>query len=1544
MGWNHTMHGWAIGEGAGAIVLKRITETTSDRVYCRIDDLAIVQQHASKTADAVTSAASLVFNRQALTCADIGSIEVTASAIAEKFQAEISGLKKIYRTDHKKLTCAVSSSYTHIGHTFAASGIASVIKTGLSLYHRFLPGTPRWKGPASSELLTQTPFYVPPASRPWIPEKGQKKLRAAISGLDADGTATHVLLSEGTHPANRQPSAYLLKGGERLFPIRFTTIENGISILTYLESEISGKNYTEISDSLCTDFVAEPDLRLKTLVIVAASNEELQREIRFFQTSLTTSPTALQTPSGSYYTEKPLAPKGKIALVYPGSGSAYLNAGSYLLQAFPELYDRLMAQGYHPSEVMGEALYPRSLFALNKTQVQEKEIELQSNAVCMMATGCTFSGLYTSILQDCLGVQADAVFGYSMGETSAMWYSQGIWDTQAVETKFLNDPLFSEQLGGRMTLLAELWQIPKEEARKYWGLRLIRSSSGTLSKESLADWFRKTVLPFETRVFLTFIHTDTEIVISGHSDDLNRIADKFQLLMVTLPANNIVHHEFCRGAAPELQNMHRMAIRQNPDKVYYSGVTLQPLKIETETLADHALEVCCRPVDWPGIVRKMADDGHTIFIETGTNSTCSRWIQDILKTENHIAIPMDRKGQSTLRNLTGLVARLLSQGIPVNLGPFFKPVLPSEKAARVYTKTIRTGGPRFENLLLTNENKKIFSGKMNVLKPITAGTGETYLPDFPANNPKAGIAHQKKKDVIWDEADLLTFATGRIQDVFGQEYALIDTYPRRVMLPKPPYLLVSRVTKLDAKLLEFKPSRITTEYDIPFHSGFTTDGQIPWAVAVESGQCDLLLISYLGIDFKNKGEYVYRLLDCTLTFLDDLPMEGQTLRYDIYIDRFVQNGNNLLFFFRYECFVETKMVLKMDGGCAGFFNDQELALGQGVVFSQKEIQERTNRPKQFFAPLLECSQSSFSREDLLALTQGDMVRCFHEGYHPNCRNTSLRLPPEAILMLDRIIKVDRKGGSAGIGWIEAEKDLHPDDWYFPCHFRDDQVLAGSLQAEGGGQLLKFFMLLLGMQRLTKDARFEPIPDLPQKVRCRKEVPAREGKLIYQMEVKEIGLAPEPYVIADLAIIYEGQIAVFFENLGLRLREKNDVSANKKDVFRQNGVIVKPVGKPVLLNEYDITQFALGPVYKCFGEEYKVFEGRNLSRQPNTDLQLISRVLSVSQPRFVFNKKAEITTEYDVPENAWYYVQHSAPEMPYSILMEIALQPCGILGAYLGSTLGSPEKDLFFRNLDGDGNLLKSIDLRGKTITNRAILLSHTAFNGTVLQRYSFELSVDQEAFYNGNSSFGFFSKEDLSSQTGLDQGKYTLPWMELPEAGRQRGLSFKLDSLFGKIKLYQPGGRASKFMHLAGDQLNLLDQATVLKDGGIYEKGYIFARKKVKPYDWFFTCHFYQDPVMPGSLGIEAIMQAMQIFALQQGLADHLPDVSFRQLAPHQTIWKYRGQILQTDSEMSLEVHIKEIRKENDSVVLIADANLWKESIRIYEVKQIAMAIGKSRI
>lgn len=59
----------------------------------------------------------------------------------------------------------------------------------------------------------------------------------------------------------------------------------------------------------------------------------------------------------------------------------------------------------------------------------------------------------------------------------------------------------------------------------------------------------------------------------------------------------------------------------------------------------------------------------------------------------------------------------------------------------------------------------------------------------------------------------------------------------------------------------------------------------------------------------------------------------------------------------------------------------------------------------------------------------------------------------------------------------------------------------------------------------------------------------------------------------------------------------------------------------------------------------------------------------------------------------------------------------------------------------------------------------------------------------------------------------------------------------------------------------LFDRITVINDdGGQHGKGYIEAEYDIDPSLWFFDCHFHNDPVMPGSLGLDALWQLVGFY------------------------------------------------------------------------------------
>ena len=105
------------------------------------------------------------------------------------------------------------------------------------------------------------------------------------------------------------------------------------------------------------------------------------------------------------------------------------------------------------------------------------------------------------------------------------------------------------------------------------------------------------------------------------------------------------------------------------------------------------------------------------------------------------------------------------------------------------------------------------------------------------------------------------------------------------------------------------------------------------------------------------------------------------------------------------------------------------------------------------------------------------------------------------------------------------------------------------------------------------------------------------------------------------------------------------------------------------------------------------------------------------------------------------ISNRLQEMPFCVLLEIALQLCGWLAAYAGSALTS-EKDLKFRNLDGRASLFHPILAEPQTLTVRSRMAKVSSAGDMIIEQFEMQV-LDREAVcYAGDTTFGFFS--DLS--------------------------------------------------------------------------------------------------------------------------------------------------------------------------------------------------------
>ncbi|MBT6039895.1 MAG: 3-hydroxyacyl-[acyl-carrier-protein] dehydratase FabA [Luminiphilus sp.] len=98
------------------------------------------------------------------------------------------------------------------------------------------------------------------------------------------------------------------------------------------------------------------------------------------------------------------------------------------------------------------------------------------------------------------------------------------------------------------------------------------------------------------------------------------------------------------------------------------------------------------------------------------------------------------------------------------------------------------------------------------------------------------------------------------------------------------------------------------------------------------------------------------------------------------------------------------------------------------------------------SPTPHVAQAAYNKEELIACGMGNL---FGPG--------NAQLPVDQMLMIDRIPHISSEGGEYDRGQIIAELDIHPDLWFFQCHFPGDPVMPGCLGLDAMWQLVGFFL-------------------------------------------------------------------------------------------------------------------------------------------------------------------------------------------------------------------------------------------------------------------------------------------------------------------------------------------------------------------------------------------------------------------------------------------------------------------------------------------------------
>jgi acyl transferase domain-containing protein/phosphopantetheinyl transferase/acyl carrier protein len=651
--------GTLLGEGVGIIVLKRRedAERDGDRVYALLKGIGTASDGRALGLLAPRLEGEILALRRAYEATGISPrtvelIEAHGTGTPVGDLTEIQALSQVFGPRQAESPwCAVGSVKSMISHLIPASGVAGLIKTALALYHKVLPPTLNCDEPNAKFELEKTPFYINTATRPWI-HGAPTPRRAGVNAFGFGGINAHAILEE-----------------------HIATYEDGVAVdqhhwdteVCILQGE-SRQGLIRQCEQLKTYLASAPQVELKDLAytlnaqleepyrlaIVAPSLQEVEQKLTYALRRLADPQcTRIKEVSGIYFFEAPLSRQGKLAFLFPGEGSQYVNMLSDLCIHFPEvrawfdLIDQALIthqRNYLPSQVIFPP--PTGKGRLDHAGNEKRLWQMDCGAEVVFTAN---QALFTLLSR--LQLQPQAVLGHSTGEYSAFFASGTmLLDDEAQLIQHILD------LNGIYEQLLMQGEIPEGS--------LI--AIGTADR----DFVLSLIEQFDGRLYMAMDNCPQQIVLYGTASVIAKAVEQLQsrgAICAALPFSRAYHTPLFTPFCRQLDGFFRHVRIVVPKLEVYSCATARPYPNDPSAIRRLAAEQWSRPVRFRETIETMYAAGIRIFVEVGPRGNLTAFVDNILRGRPYLAVAANVARKSGISQLNHLVGLLAVHGVPMQL-------------------------------------------------------------------------------------------------------------------------------------------------------------------------------------------------------------------------------------------------------------------------------------------------------------------------------------------------------------------------------------------------------------------------------------------------------------------------------------------------------------------------------------------------------------------------------------------------------------------------------------------------------------------------------------------------------------------------------------------------------------------------------------------------------------------------------------------------------------------------------------------------------------
>ncbi|MGW7437027.1 SDR family NAD(P)-dependent oxidoreductase [Streptomyces sp. NPDC054849] len=620
--------GIALGEGVGALVLKRLAdaERDGDRVYAVIKAVGASSDGRSlgltaPRPEGQRRALERAYERAGIAPGEVGLIEAHGTGTVVGDSTELAVLSALFTASGAAAgSCALGSVKSQLGHTKCAAGLAGLIKAARAVHTGVRPPTLHIDTPNPAWRAETSPFSFDAEARPWaVPPE---RRIAGVSAFGFGGTNYHAVVAG--YAGAEEPRHGLEEWPAELFCFRGSDRRAAGRAMARLAARLEENDAAGRPWAL-RDLAAEAagDCGPVQVAVVAADTDELRARLEGARAF---------APGTGVHVRGESAEPGATAFLFPGQGSQRPGMLGDLFMAFPALRGLLDAA---PGTVVS-AMFPPAAFTAEGRAAQRAAVT--DTRVAQPALG--LAGAAAHQLLGELGVRPDCVAGHSYGELSALW-AAGAYDTESLlRLSGRRAQAIVAAAGADPGSMAAVSAAPEE-------VREVAARAGCVVANHNAP--RQCVISGPTAAVAAAVAALREAGLSAEP----------------IPVACAFHSEVVAGAATALAEELAGTAVTAPGIPVWSNTTAGPYPASAEGVRSLLAGQVAQPVRFVEQVEAMYAAGVRTFVEAGPGRVLSGLVGRILGDRPHTVVPLDVPGEHGLVRLVTALAELAAAGVPV---------------------------------------------------------------------------------------------------------------------------------------------------------------------------------------------------------------------------------------------------------------------------------------------------------------------------------------------------------------------------------------------------------------------------------------------------------------------------------------------------------------------------------------------------------------------------------------------------------------------------------------------------------------------------------------------------------------------------------------------------------------------------------------------------------------------------------------------------------------------------------------------------------------